>query len=202
MKYHEAIDMILDGGEAYRKSIRAYRYKFDDDGFFEQSINGVPFQSNSLFEKYDFTESDWIVEKDGVVYEEYAKTSDIVNFGICAICLKGHRPFDCKSNEYCLEKKMLCDDTIQDILRILHDYLEYMDCGQEDCSFCFPEHKDDKEDRIEEDKPEKVTVDEIMNLFEYYYKDGVILLAEATKKVDIMNSIKQKLTYLTSLQEK
>jgi len=77
MKYNEAIDMILDGGEAYRAGEPGYRYKFESiDGtiFLLMSDNGGGFDEHSLnirLTEYDFDKDDWIVEKDGVVYEEY-----------------------------------------------------------------------------------------------------------------------------------
>lgn len=72
MKYNEAIDMILDGGEVYRNSVPEYKYFFDQsDSFLYQSVDGLEGNPICRFDKGDFKGNDWIVEKDGVVYEEY-----------------------------------------------------------------------------------------------------------------------------------
>ncbi len=73
MKYNEAIDMILDGGEAYRRVYPGWRYRFDDFELEESGDDGDwnNVTENCYFLKEDFTETDWIVDKDGVVYEEY-----------------------------------------------------------------------------------------------------------------------------------
>lgn len=72
MKYNEAIDMILDGGEAYRKGDPIFRFSFQKSGdFMLRSINNKERSTVICFERKDIIENDWIVEKDGVVYEEY-----------------------------------------------------------------------------------------------------------------------------------
>lgn len=76
MKYNEAIDMILDGGRAYDPD-KDYEYTFIFDenilcGFLQMRDYDDVSDSwrNPLFTASNFTETDWIVEKDGVVYEE------------------------------------------------------------------------------------------------------------------------------------
>ncbi len=64
MKYNEAIDMILDGGEAYMKSKPQNKFYFED-GWLDNSI-GHQLRISDEYCKA----TDWIVEKDGVVYEE------------------------------------------------------------------------------------------------------------------------------------
>lgn len=74
MKYNEAIDMILDGGEAYRKGDPIFRFSFQKSGdFMLRSINNKERSTVICFERKDIIENDWIVEKDGVVYEECPK---------------------------------------------------------------------------------------------------------------------------------
>lgn len=68
MKYNEAIDMILDGGRARCKSFR------DSTIFLLFGHSGTLIWSNGAYfhlDKTNTTRTDWIVEKDGVVYEEY-----------------------------------------------------------------------------------------------------------------------------------
>lgn len=74
MKYFEAFEVILDGGEAYREEYPGWRYRFDDFGLEESDGDGDWSNADDgcHFLKEDFTEDDWIVEKDGVVYKEYA----------------------------------------------------------------------------------------------------------------------------------
>ena len=79
MKYNEAIDMILDGGEAYRKVSSGFRYRFNGDDELFESANNCCWEDGTedcYFTKADFTATDWIVEKDGVVYEEYQSQDD------------------------------------------------------------------------------------------------------------------------------
>lgn len=68
MKYNEAIDMILDGGMAKCKGWenKSFYILFGSSGGLIDNI-GVQF----YLHKEDVTRTDWIVEKDGVVYEEY-----------------------------------------------------------------------------------------------------------------------------------
>lgn len=101
MKYNEAIDMILDGGEAYRKKEGSFRYLFDLEGRMRQKYDyDSDFRLTWPLTKEDFTETDWIVEKDGVVYEDYVgPITKIEKFGICAICLKDDPPFCCEQDE-------------------------------------------------------------------------------------------------------
>ena len=76
MKYNEAIDMILDGGEAYKKSDDNYHYSFifhigKGRKILLMKDVGISGEWDSpVFTQEDFTETDWIVEKDGLVYEE------------------------------------------------------------------------------------------------------------------------------------
>lgn len=71
MKYNEAIDMILDGGEAFMRDDVLYRYSFDSDGFLVMNQQGEEYKTKPpVLGKYHIKQ-DWIVEKDGVVYEEY-----------------------------------------------------------------------------------------------------------------------------------
>lgn len=72
MKFHEAIDMILAGGETYTKEDKDCRIYFDkrtallcsgyDDSGHAEAAH--------LF-KEDLIGDNWIVEKEGIVYEEY-----------------------------------------------------------------------------------------------------------------------------------
>lgn len=68
MKYHEAIYMILDGGEAYRRGQRSeslcFRYK-------RLVLKNAGDAVHPVILLDWFEKTDWIVEKDGVVYEEY-----------------------------------------------------------------------------------------------------------------------------------
>jgi hypothetical protein len=84
MKYNEAIDMILDGGEAYRAAFPGWLYRFDDFELKESDKNdGWSNEDDSChFLKDDFIENDWIVKKDGVVYEEYPHAKK----ALCFIC--------------------------------------------------------------------------------------------------------------------
>lgn len=74
MKYNEAIDMILDGGEAYRKGKLEYKQTFiwcdNLCGHYLHRLSGALWKYGFIIDKEDFTATDWIVEKDGVVYEE------------------------------------------------------------------------------------------------------------------------------------
>lgn len=76
MKHQEAIDMILDGGEAYKidGSERICKISFRWNENIQAhtlcvSRNGI-WEDGFIMDKEDFT-CKWIVEKDGVVYEEY-----------------------------------------------------------------------------------------------------------------------------------
>jgi hypothetical protein len=76
MKYHEAIDMIMDGGVAYQSDKElVYSFIFDSgiDCYFLQMSDFRWDQDwvEPIFTREDFTANDWIVEKDGVVYEEW-----------------------------------------------------------------------------------------------------------------------------------
>lgn len=71
MKYNDAIDMILDGGKAYTRQTPVYKYMFNKYGLLCQSLDDDNYVAKCAFDKEDFTDNDWIVEKDGVVYEEY-----------------------------------------------------------------------------------------------------------------------------------
>lgn len=80
MKCNEAFDMIFNGGEAVlpsREYSKDYRLHFNEDG-----VLCVPrvehTKSAPVLHKADLKRDDWIVEKDGVVYEEKPK--------ICCIC--------------------------------------------------------------------------------------------------------------------
>lgn len=79
MKYFEAIEMIWDGGQAYKKYESQYIYRFQP---FEGGsdvlhirapgpVGTMEWQPLFYFYKWYLTDTDWIVEKDGVVYEEY-----------------------------------------------------------------------------------------------------------------------------------
>lgn len=97
MKYNEAIDMILDGGEAYTASISYYKYFFKDARL-HSKFDGDTSDRCEFITDY-FTENDWIVEKDGVVYKEYVNEEERKEQGICAICLKTHKRFACAQNK-------------------------------------------------------------------------------------------------------
>lgn len=82
MKYNEAIDIILDGGVTYRKSNPKAQHRFlDVTGLFVifDNLDGNDWDWERVeFHKEDFIATDWIVEKDGVVYEEPPR--------ICCLC--------------------------------------------------------------------------------------------------------------------
>jgi len=76
MKYTEAIEMILDGGMFY-DSDKQYGYSF----VFDDCMDGNMFKMKDIdvdgnwrepsLVPEDFITNDWIVEKNGVIYEEY-----------------------------------------------------------------------------------------------------------------------------------
>lgn len=173
MKCNEAFDMIFNGGEAVlpsREYSKDYRLHFNEDG-----VLCVPrvehTKSAPVLHKADLKRDDWIVEKDGVIYEEYVNEEERKEQGICAICLKTHKRFACAQNkleelkeigkrltaghgiefvpspqvsidEDCLEAKMLCF-----VRRYNNEYgaFDKVTCGKSGCQFCFPDvSKEDK----------------------------------------------------------
>lgn len=99
MKYNEAIDMILDGGEAYHELYPDERIKFDKDTDILIMVDEKgEIHDHFCFDKNDFTKTGWIVEKDGVVYEEYPEPIkdllyaptinlyDRIGLGDCVLC--------------------------------------------------------------------------------------------------------------------
>lgn len=304
MKYNEAIDMILDGGEAYRKDT-GYVIFFSEYGLLSTNYSPdndeIDTAEEAMLDKEDFTETDWIVEKDGVVYEEkpngttplddvyesYKELHDIINkrgqefvnnfvktatetkmplnekyqeiylncpschskdlmkmkrsdiepnWYACCSChwqgvfLPAHPIIADEVNEDWLEKKMLCFAGRN--FKSQYGGIAYIcnkdKCCNDDCQFCFPaDNPEEKKlctctqangnritcahcikryiDKGVEPKgksPEKVTVDEIVDLFSEYHKNLIISLSDIPEKNSIMDIIKQKLTYLVSLQEK
>jgi len=84
MKCNEAFDMIFNGGEAVlpsREYLKDYRLHFNEDG-----VLCVPrvehTKSAPVLHKADLKRDDWIVEKDGVVYERYPDAKK----ALCFIC--------------------------------------------------------------------------------------------------------------------
>lgn len=79
MKFHEAIDMILDGGEAYNDFDPSISYYFHKRGF---NLIFSEIQKDVLLRNKDYDygmeatltakniKANWIVEKDGVVYDD------------------------------------------------------------------------------------------------------------------------------------
>lgn len=296
MKYNEAIDMILDGGEAYRKDT-GYVIFFSEYGLLSTNYSPdndeIDTAEEAMLDKEDFTETDWVVEKDGVVYEEkpngttplddvyesYKELHDIINkrgqefvnnfvktaeetkmplnekyqeiylncpychskdlmkikrsdiepnwYACCScqwqgIFIPAHPIIADEVNEDWLEKKMLCFMRRHFLLK--PNALTYCkSCRDKDCQFCFPENQEILYARacnhvegiagidkcpictpVKEKKQEKekVTVDEIVDLFSEYHKNLIISLSDIPEKNSIMDIIKQKLTYLVSLQEK
>ncbi len=100
MKYNEAIDMILDGGEAYDELYPNEKVKFDKNTDILIMIDEEgEIHDHFCYDKKDFTEKNWIVEKDGVVYEKYQPklewiTHDAAKSGYglsCTLCHFGSR---------------------------------------------------------------------------------------------------------------
>lgn len=79
MKFHEAIDMIWDGkksrGEASRKSSPDSRFTIRWDEAVHENVlcnsRGSFGENTFILDVDDLIETDWVVEKDGAVYEEY-----------------------------------------------------------------------------------------------------------------------------------
>ncbi len=86
-------------------------------------------------------------------------------------------------------------------------------CGNPKCHFCFPEEKStdelanswelcseskDADFEMQEVQPEKVTVDELMNMTSWCFGRADIV----NGRESLGKRLKQKLTYLVSLQEK
>lgn len=163
MKYNEAIDMILDGGVA-RKLRDASKIRFSDS-ILVNAKTGDPF----VCYDFDITSTEWIVEKDGVVYSEYKEKEMPLNEKYqgpihlnCPNCAEPLMELSQKIDEDWLEKKMLCvmqkiilaADSLTDealsfdeITRVRPEDLgdlENMDCGHEYCPFCFPKEKEEK----------------------------------------------------------
>lgn len=154
MKYNEAIDMILDGGEAYQRSRRDWVYSF------YLSSNGVKYlgQKNcanedtayrfdAQFDEMMIEGNDWIVEKDGVVYEEYQICPNAETESIKNMFQNGFKHIEIKENgllnEDWLEKKMLCF-LGRHFTGNMHGGVLFQNrakCTDKDCQFCFPEAK-------------------------------------------------------------
>ena len=239
MKYNEAIDMILDGGVA-RKLRDASKIRFSDS-ILVNAKTGDPF----VCYDFDITSTEWIVEKDGVVYEQKPN-------GTIPAYEGSNNPFDrmleerrepARIDEDWLEKKIRC--IIKKSSGEVWKPKEVLGtCCNEDCPFCFPEEKEEDgfshklypyvacllcsktlnickghsasewdSGKIEE-PPEKVTVDNMLSLvFDYGYestqfwhawraKDNRFMDLWDNRRQDNFKKIKQKLTYLVSLQEK
>lgn len=149
MKYNEAIDMILDGGLAHQKSWRENgrdAIGFDIDGWLKRIPAFI-----DKWHKEDFTATDWIVEKDGVVYEEYPLRNKLNNIVSSIDKNKIYLPdldeihlpiIADEVNEEWLEKKMLC--FMNKHIYLVAGYpikLKDRKCSDYECPFCFPEEK-------------------------------------------------------------
>jgi len=83
MKYYEAIDMILDGGIAYMKSrspVLQLRFTFIDERL-KYRDNDSDRWSDATLTAYIIGKEDWIVEKDGVVYDKLEYTLECPSCG-------------------------------------------------------------------------------------------------------------------------
>lgn len=154
MKYNEAIDMILDGGKMHRNSDKFY-YKFSPEGLLHQwwkYKNEVCIETSIT--KNDCITTDWIVEKDGVVYEEKPNGTAITGkFKIPKDMVEEitRRRIEDKIiadevNEDWLEKKMLCfQDRLRTVPGLERAHTTDRKCQNDECPFCFPQEK--KEER-------------------------------------------------------
>lgn len=70
MKYNEAIDMILDGGEAYPKQFPNHKISFIDWLLCSTPPDGGEYVKYIIFSETYIRRTDWLVKKDGVVYHE------------------------------------------------------------------------------------------------------------------------------------
>lgn len=172
MKYYEAIDMILDGGEAYMKSRSPrlqLRFRFDD-GFLMCTDNESSGEwVQATLNDYMVKKEDWVVEKDGVVYEEKPNGTVFIKSRIHEKDepaeleeggepweeikmpgqeLKGNEPINLEQprnmqiDEAWLEKKVRC--ILRRDQRKNHGGWgkpESIKCGLNDCEFCFPQEQ-------------------------------------------------------------
>lgn len=173
MKCNEAFDMIFNGGEAVlpsREYSKDYRLHFNEDG-----VLCVPrvehTKSAPVLHKADLKRDDWIVEKDGVVYEECPnkRVDDLTKVipeysDACSRINEQGKPImpiiADQVNEDWLEKKMLCfmkrvyiaggiercdkkvDGSITEVITPdLEDVLIF-NCENEDCHFCCSEESE------------------------------------------------------------
>lgn len=229
MKFHEAIDMILDGGKTYLNKSPYREIYFDEtskilcQGYDDTGHIEAPY----LF-KDELRNENWIVEKDGVVYEEYP-LQDKLNNIVSSIDQNKiyipdideiHLPIIAdKVDEDWLDKKMLCFIRRQFAgFATFSKVAESTRCDSKDCPFCFPEDKsdqilkwDDRSPKFEEDKPEKVTFYEMSCLITSFAEDYHLSKAMgdhgSVKQYILENSkieklLREKLEYLVSLQDK
>jgi len=72
MKFREAIKMILDGGELWREKTPQHKYIFKK----QKNGNKYLYSLSGWYASDDEFAIDWIVEKDGIIYEDYCKFCD------------------------------------------------------------------------------------------------------------------------------
>mgnify|MGYP001563053495 CR=1 FL=1 len=220
MKYNEAIDMILDGGVADSKSDSVNRLYFGENILYGGQYDGLHLT------KADTTILDWVVKKDGVVYEEYCTIDEShkEHVSILKGALKAadeaisEQPAPIQIDEDWLEKKICC--VIKRVNNLKFSgfaTLDKVSCRKPDCPFCFPEEKDDhipEVSKMVEEPREKVTVEDIEKIVDHYYDAlsvyhnvlGCCDAMKITEKQTLMRLAKhylmREIKYLVSLQEK
>ena len=204
MKYREAIDMILDGGETYRKSRPEYKQKFmwwsNLCGHYLSKLSGALWSYGFIIDKEDFTATDWIVEKDGVVYEEYQMPTKTL---VGADPVELNTACQIQIDEDWLEKKMLCFMRRHFLLE--PNALQFCkSCRDKDCPFCFPADKD--ADHIP-DVSKKVTFYELSGLINElretaYTKGACEVNYMYDEELEKLACLEEKLKYLVSLRGK
>lgn len=248
MKYNEAIDMILDGGRAYSEFRPDYKYFFDQCSgcLYSYNVNDICKECHcqecsskvmhehclceECLHKYslnldciDVKLTDWIVEKDGVVYEKKPNSKvHIVKYRVPEGFVEeiARRRLEDKIiadevNEDWLEKKMLCVIRRELKSRLNHTTVSFPEakCHYPKCHFCFPQAHQ-KPDHTEELR-EKVTVEDVEQLVDNYYDAlsvyhktiaGPSTAMMITEKETLMRLnrgyLMREIKYLTSLQEK